>query len=319
MAPIDYPVDVRADYPERSSRLWAVLTIFWIKFLAIIPHGIILIFLGIAQFVVAFIAQFVVAFKGEYPAGMHEFVTGVLRWQTRVTAFLLSVNDRYPPFSLRPIDDYPLDVVAERPEEPSRGYAAFTIIVQVLAVAGGIWFAVWLIGHADDLASWSSNGTSYDYQRQLPVVRRWRSAAAPAGGDPALHRLGLRGHRSVRSVDRRTVGDPVRGELPPRHVGHRGGLRALVHAGERLRLGAQRPLPAVLDEPLALGGRTGRIRSHSPASAAADDEHLAGGASGAAAARPSDADPAGSAPATTGFSAHGAARTPPPPESPPQP
>ena len=96
MERIDYPVDVRADYPERSSRLWAVLTIFWIKFLAVIPHGIILIFLGIAQWVVAFIAQFVVAFKGEYPAGMHEFVTGVLRWQTRVTAFVLSVERPLP-------------------------------------------------------------------------------------------------------------------------------------------------------------------------------------------------------------------------------
>jgi len=89
MEPIGYPADVRADYPERSSRLWAVLTIFWIKLFAIIPHGIILIFLGIAQWIVAFIAQFVVAFKGEYPAGMHEFVTGVLRWQTRVAAFIL--------------------------------------------------------------------------------------------------------------------------------------------------------------------------------------------------------------------------------------
>ena len=34
MALDDYPVDVRADYPERSSRGWAVLTILWIKVLA---------------------------------------------------------------------------------------------------------------------------------------------------------------------------------------------------------------------------------------------------------------------------------------------
>ena len=116
---------------------------------------------------VAFIAQFVVAFKGEYPAGMHEFVTGVLRWQTRVAAFVLSVNDRYPPFSLRPIDDYPVDVVVERPAEPSRAYAAFTIVVQILAIAGGIWFAVWLIGHADTFTSTSQNGT-YDFRFNSP-------------------------------------------------------------------------------------------------------------------------------------------------------
>jgi hypothetical protein len=101
---------------------------------------------------------------------MHEFVTGVLRWQTRVTAFILSVNDRYPPFSLQRIDDYPVDVVAERPAEPSRIYAIFTIIVQVLAIAGGIWFAVWLIGHADTLASTSSQNGNYSFRFNFPSV-----------------------------------------------------------------------------------------------------------------------------------------------------
>lgn len=64
MVPGDYPVDIRADYPERSSRGWAALTIFWIKFFALIPHGIVLVFLGIAQWVVALVAQFVVVFGG---------------------------------------------------------------------------------------------------------------------------------------------------------------------------------------------------------------------------------------------------------------
>jgi hypothetical protein len=164
----DYPVDVRADYPQRSSRLWAVLTIFWIKALALIPHFIVLAFVGIAQWVVALVAQFVVAIKGEYPAGMHEFVTGVLRWQTRVTAFFLSIDDRYPPFSLRPVDDHPVDVVVLRPTEPSRTYAVFTVVVQIVALAGGIWLAVWLIGHLDTISSVSSNGSSYSYRFNAP-------------------------------------------------------------------------------------------------------------------------------------------------------
>ncbi len=164
----EYPVDVRADYPQRSSRLWAVLTIFWIKGLALIPHGVVLIFLGIAQFFVALVAQFVVAFKGEYPAGMHEFVTGVLRWQTRVLAFFFSVTDRYPPFSLQPAPDYPVDVAAERPAQPSRTYAVFTIVVELLAIVGGIWLAVWFIGHADTFSSFSSDNGSYNYQFNFP-------------------------------------------------------------------------------------------------------------------------------------------------------
>jgi hypothetical protein len=160
----DYPVDVRADYPQRSSRLWAVLTIFWIKALALIPHFFCLIFLGIAQFVVALVAQFVVAFKGEYPAGMHEFVTGVLRWQTRVTAFFLSVTDRYPPFSFQPIDDYPVDVATVRPTQPSRTYAIFTVIVEILAIAIGIALAVWLFSRAITVDTSSSTGTSANYR-----------------------------------------------------------------------------------------------------------------------------------------------------------
>ena len=164
-----YPVDVRADYPQRSSRLWAVLTIFWIKGLALIPHIFVLAFLGIAQFVVAVIAQFVVAFTGRYPAGMHDFVTGVLRWQTRVSAFFLSVTDRYPPFSLQPVDDYPVDVTAEPPAEPSRAYAVFTIIVEILVVGSGIWLAAWLIGNAETVSSWSSDSGSYQFQFNFPT------------------------------------------------------------------------------------------------------------------------------------------------------
>lgn len=164
----DYPVDVRADYPQRSSRLWAALTIFWIKALALIPHGVALIFLGIAQFFVALVAQFVVASRREYPAGMHEFVTGVLRWQTRVLAFFFSVTDRYPPFSLQPDPGYPVDVAAERPAQPSRTYAIFTIVVELLAIAGGIWLAVWIIGHADTVSSFSSDNGSYDYRLNFP-------------------------------------------------------------------------------------------------------------------------------------------------------
>ncbi len=145
----DYQIDLRADYPERSSRGWAVLTILLIKLIALIPHAIILFFLGIAQFVVAIVAQVAVALNGEYPAGMHSFVAGVLRWQMRVTAFLLSLTDRYPPFTLQPDSGYPIDVAAERPAQSSRVYALFTLLVEVLAFAWGVFFLIELARGAD--------------------------------------------------------------------------------------------------------------------------------------------------------------------------
>jgi hypothetical protein len=145
MAFSDYPIDVRADYPERSSRGWAALTILLIKFLALIPHFFVLLLLGIAQFVVALIAQVAVAVNGEYPPGMFAFVEGVLRWGTRVSAFILSLNDRYPPFTLQPVADYPVDVMVERPAQSNRLYALFTVIVQVIFIAAAIILAVFLV------------------------------------------------------------------------------------------------------------------------------------------------------------------------------
>jgi len=145
MARSDYPIDVRVAYPERSSRGWAALTILLIKFLALIPHFFALLFLGIAQFFVALVAQVAVAASGEYPAGMFDFVAGVLRWGTRVAAFIVSLDDRYPPFTLRPVADYPVDVELRRPAQSSRLYALFTVIVEVLFIAGAATLAVILI------------------------------------------------------------------------------------------------------------------------------------------------------------------------------
>ena len=82
------------------------------------PHFIILAFLGIAQFVAFLIAQVVVLVNGTYPAGLHGFVAGVLRWQLRVGAFLLALTDRYPPFGFQPVDEYPVDL-----QSPTRSAA----------------------------------------------------------------------------------------------------------------------------------------------------------------------------------------------------
>ena len=149
----DYQIDLRVDYPERSSRGWAVLTILLLKLLALIPHYIVLLFLTIAQAVVVLVAQVVVAVRGEYPEGMFRFVTGVLRWSTRVGAFLYSLTDRYPPFKLEADTQYPVDVVIDRPQRSSRVYALFTLLVEVLVIAGAVWFTVWLINSADSFAS----------------------------------------------------------------------------------------------------------------------------------------------------------------------
>ena len=86
-------------YPDASRDLnrWLPL----VKWLLVIPHLIVLLFLWIAMIVVVIIAWFAILFTGRYPRGMFDFVEGVIRWGQRVVAYaFLLVTDRYPPFSL---------------------------------------------------------------------------------------------------------------------------------------------------------------------------------------------------------------------------
>jgi len=92
---LDFP------YPDAQSDLnrWLPL----VKWLLAIPHYIVLLFLGLAAFVVIIIAWFAIVFTGRYPQGLFNFVVGVMRWGNRVQgyAFVL-ITDRYPPFRLNP-------------------------------------------------------------------------------------------------------------------------------------------------------------------------------------------------------------------------
>lgn len=96
-----YPVQLIIDYPENSSRLLAILTLcFFIpKIFLLIPHYIVMWFLGIVSFVIFFIAQIAVVITGQFPKGMFDFILGTQRWQARVNAYFMGLTDIYPPFS----------------------------------------------------------------------------------------------------------------------------------------------------------------------------------------------------------------------------
>jgi hypothetical protein len=88
-------------YPEKLSRGMLLLKTFFGMIYVLIPHGIVLMFLGLASGFVAFVAWWVVLFTATYPESMFDFMVGVLRWQQRVNNYFL-MTDTYPPFSLAP-------------------------------------------------------------------------------------------------------------------------------------------------------------------------------------------------------------------------
>jgi hypothetical protein len=70
------------------------------RIILLIPHLLAVWLLGVAWAVTTLIAWFAILFTGRYPRGLYAFGVGVLRWNTRVEAYLLLLHDEYPPFSL---------------------------------------------------------------------------------------------------------------------------------------------------------------------------------------------------------------------------
>ncbi len=113
------PVRLDAELqPNLSRGLWLV------KWIAAIPHLVVLAVLWVAFGVLTVVAWFAILFTGRYPRSIFDFNVGVLRWSWRVSYYAFSGGlgtDEYPPFSLdaKPGDRAQLEIAY--PEHLSRG------------------------------------------------------------------------------------------------------------------------------------------------------------------------------------------------------
>jgi hypothetical protein len=140
-----YPLQLTGELSPRLSRgLWLV------KWLLAIPHFVVLVPLWIAFALVSVVAFFAILVIGRYPRGLFEFNAGVLRWTWRVGFYSYSAlgTDKYPPFTLKDVPDYPARLEVDYPESLSRGLVlvkwwllALPHYFVVAVFAGGAWAA----------------------------------------------------------------------------------------------------------------------------------------------------------------------------------
>src|SRR4051794_41355758 len=100
-----------------SRWLWLV------KWLLLVPHLVVLVFLWLAFFVVGIVAFFAILITGRYPRGLFDFAVGVLRWSWRVHYYGYRGlgTDRYPPVPLGHVADHPAHLGVASPQPLSPG------------------------------------------------------------------------------------------------------------------------------------------------------------------------------------------------------
>jgi hypothetical protein len=128
----EHSIRYEVEYPARLSR-WKVW--FW-KLITAIPHFIVLALLGLSLVVAVPFSWFAVVITGRYPVWLHGYVSGVLRWAARVHAYVLSLTDVLPPFSLSAEPDprwpYTTKIAPTIGLTAVAGFVAFALAVLIL-------------------------------------------------------------------------------------------------------------------------------------------------------------------------------------------
>lgn len=141
--------------PDLARGLWLV------KWLLALPHLIALAFLGLAAVALTVIAGVAILLTGNYPRRIFDVVLGILRWGWRVVfyAFVLG-TDRYPPFTLQDVPDYPARLDIAPPTRMSQPLVlvkwwllAFPHLLIVAVFVGG-----WSLGVGGDVRFIFSGG-----------------------------------------------------------------------------------------------------------------------------------------------------------------
>jgi Domain of unknown function (DUF4389) len=130
------------------------VTVFF-RFFLLVPHIIVLGILGMVGGLVAFVGWWGALFTGRLPDFAVTFLSGLLRWSARVSAYEFLLTDVYPPFTLDDDPSYPVRVAIPEPQRLNRAavffryFLAFPAALLLALITWGagtiVVFIAWLI------------------------------------------------------------------------------------------------------------------------------------------------------------------------------
>ena len=151
----EYPVRLEIEPAASQNRL----TVFFRPILAI-PHWIAIAIVAIPAFVVWLIASLSIVVTARYPEGLLRFSTGYARWAARVSAYGGSpsqqswggttfyvvtggfLTDRYPPFTMGEVPDYPIRLHVEQQVEERNRLTGFFPVRIIMTIPHAIVLAI---------------------------------------------------------------------------------------------------------------------------------------------------------------------------------
>jgi len=188
-------VEFRREVIERTSRVTVAF-----RLILAIPHLIALWALSYAAAAVTIVAWFAALFTARVPEGIYNFIGWVVRYGTRVWAYLWLLSDRWPSFSES--DDDAARVKLPGPQHLNRAAVFFRLVLAVpaaivasllgsgLTVAGFFLWLIVLIKGRVPQPVFDATGSVVRYQTRFYGYLALMTARYPSGvygdpGDPA--------------------------------------------------------------------------------------------------------------------------------------
>jgi hypothetical protein len=129
----DYPVKVTYAEDEGQNRLWGIpLLGLIVRTILCIPQAIVLAILVLVLYVIVLLNWIPILFNGRQAGWIYSIAGGLFRLSLRVSAYILLITGRYPPFGLG--GEHTVDVTLGESEAQNRLWGIPIVGVMIRAI-----------------------------------------------------------------------------------------------------------------------------------------------------------------------------------------